>query len=712
MLAILKKELKTYFTSVFIYLYYAVFFVLTGILFASICLTTYSTQFGYYVLSQSFVVIVAIIPFCTMRLFAQERRSKTDQLLFTAPVSAFSVLMGKYLATAIAVLLPVLISIIYPCIIVSYGEMSVRFLLGCYIAVFLVALALVSIGMFISTLTTNAVLAAVLTYVVYALILIERLLEGVFSDKEKLYDFFHNLSIYSKYTDMVSGVVKSGDVIYLILVIFCFFLLTWISLESRRQNKKIVVIYSVAVIVGSFLISLVSYSNTKVFDFTAEHLLTLSEETKKTVSQIENPTDIYYMGVRSRANVTYQEFLNVYEDLNDNITVHYKDVESDNAFRRQYLSDVSTVNESSILVVCGEKYIYLDSDNYITTTQTSAYSYERMLELEDQLTRAIFYSNTEETKKICVISGHNEEILNSNFRNLVLLNNYKLTELDLPAAMTSIQETIPEDCVAVFINAPQIDFSEEEISILEAYLQEGGKLFVTLDPLNEDLDGFYAFLKEYGLDVQSGIVIEQEEGRYVYDTPYYLAPKIEDTEFTKETLNKNLIILTMTSKGILKNGEKNGYTCTDILTTSTKAYSKVDDFDALTTKTDADISGPFSVASCSDNPDEGSLFLITSNVFFNEEADAESGGGNRKFFIEIMNQLTDSENSIWIDGKNVGNQMALYPSSMQSTLMILMIIVIPVFILLAGIGIIVMRHKNFRLFNRKNEGKDEKKEEK
>lgn len=713
MLAILKKELRTYFTSVFIYLYYAVFFVFTGIRFVSICLTTYSTQFGYYVLSQSFFVVVAVIPFCTMRLFAQERRSKTDQLLFTAPVSALSVLIGKYLATVITVLLPVFISIVYPCIIISYGEMSVRFLLGCYIAILLMTLALVSIGMFISTLTANAVLAAVLSYVVYAVILFGRLMEGVFSYKENLYEFFHDFSIYTKYTDMVSGVVKSGDVVYLILITLCFFLLAWIALESRRQSGKKAAVYAVAVIIGFFAISLFFHSNTKVFDFTAEQLLTLSEKTKESVSKIKNPTDIYYMGVRSRANATYQEFLNAYKDLNSNITIHYKDVESDNAFRQQYLSDVSTVNESSILVVCGEKYIYLDSDNYITTTQTSAYSYEHLLEMEEQLTRAVFYVNTEETEKIYVISGHGEEVLNSNFRNLMLLNNYELKELELPTALATIAETIPENCKALFINAPQVDFSEEEIAVLEEYLQDGGKLFVTLDPLNEDLEAFFAFLKEYGLDVQPGVVIEQDEDRYVYDTPYYLVPKIEDTEFTKEILDKNLIILTMTSKGILKNGEKNGYTCTDILTTGAKAYSKVDGFDDLTTKTDTDISGPFSVATCSDNPDEGSLFLISSNIFFNEEADAESGGANRKLFIEIMKQLTDSQNSIWIDGKNVGSQMALYPSGVQSKLKFLMVIVIPVLVLLAGLAAVVFRHKNIGFYQLKKEEKNgEKNEEK
>lgn len=698
MYVIMKKELKSYFTSFFAYLYFAIFFLVTGIFFVVNCLTSYSTQFGYYVLSNSFLVTIAVIPLCTMRLFAQERRNKTDQMLFTAPVSTFSILMGKYLATAIYVLLPVIVCGIYPIIIASYGEMSVRFLMGSYLGGCLVVLGLLSVGMFLSSLTTNIVLAAVMNYAVYTVILLGRMIEGIVSDNEALYQFFHNISIYNKYNDMGSGIVRSGDVIYLLLVIVCFFLLTWISLESRRLGKRVITIYTTALIISVIAISFVAFANTKAADFTAERLLTLSDETKQTVSEIENPTDIYYMGVRSRANATYQELLNAYKGLSDNITVHYKNVQNDSAFREKYLYNVNYVEEASILVVCGEKYIYLDAGDYITTTQTSAYSSESMLEIEEQLTRAILYTNTEDADKICITSGHGEESLNSGFTSLLSLNNYELDEVNLATAVRSIKKVFPEDCKAVLVNAPQSDFTEEELDILREYIQSGGELFVTLDPLNEDLDKVYAFLKEYGLEVQSGVVMEQEEGRYAYNTQYYLVPKIETTRYTEEILGENLTVLTLTSKGIRKNGTANGYTCTDILTTSSTSYSKVSDFENLTNKTDEDIAGPFSVASCAGNPEEGDLFLITSNVFFNEDADAESQGGNRRFFIEILRQLTGTEAGVWIDGKNVGSQKALYPSSMQKQSRIVMIVVIPVCIILFGILVLVLRYKDISFY--------------
>lgn len=710
MLAIFTKELKTYFTSLFAYIYYGVYFLLTGILFVVNCLSTYSTQFGYYVLSSSFFVVVAVIPFCTMQLFAGERRNKTDQLLFTAPVSTFSILVGKYLATAVYVLLPIIISVVYPIVIATYGEMSVRFLISAYIGVFLTVFVLLSIGMFISSLTTNAIVAAVMTYAVYVLILIGRLVEGILSAGGSFNTVIHEISIYNKFYDLTSGIVRSGDVLYLLLLTIAFFILTWFVLEGRRQSGKKIAGYMVALVAIVIVIGTVVLANTKVYDFTAEQLLTFSEDTKQVLAETDKPTEIYYMGLRSRANATYQEFLAAYEEMSDNITVEYVDVENNSAFRTQYLSNMRSINEASMLVVCGEKSVYLDSNDYIAYTQTTAYSYESKLKMEEQLTRAILYTNTEETYNLYVVSGHGEETLNSNFQNLLRLNNYEIEELNFSSALSSIEQVIPDKCTALFINAPQIDFSEAELAELKDYLEDGGNLFVVIDPLVEDAEQLYGFLKQYGLEVSSGVIIEQEQGRYVYDTPYYLMPQIQDTEYTKEFLKDKLVVLTMTSKGIVKNGKANGYVATDILTTSSIAFSKTSNFDSddITTKADGDISGPFSVASCATNPNEGSLFLLTSNIFFNEDADAESQGANRRFFIEILNQLTDAEAGVWIDGKDVGNQVALYPNTKQGTVKILTIIVVPVVIFIVGILVIWVRKKGVLVIRGKKGVNEEK----
>lgn len=711
MLAILKRELKSYYTSLFGYVYCALIFCVIGVLFCARCLDTHSTQFGYYVIGYVFYVIAMILPFCMVKLFSTERKYKTDQLLFTSPVSSFTVLIAKYLATMIFSLIPLLFSILYPVIISSYGTMNIRFLIGSYIGCLLSVMVLLSVGMFVASLTTNSILAIVITYAIYILVILGKVVEN-FISSNSVYSFIHSVSVYNIFNDMISGIVRSGDILHLIILMIVFFLLTWFVLESRRQSVKKMITFAIAVILIGGTFSFLSLKYTHVFDFTAEQTLTLSNDTKEIVSNIKKPTTIYYLGVRSRANATYQEFLKQYGQLNDNITITYKNVESDLDFCKQYLSNVSEVNESSILVVCGERFIYLDSSDYVTTSQINKYSSESFLQIEQQLTSAIYYSNSEEMQKIYLLNGHSEEMLNSDFINMLYLSNYETEVLDLPFVLNSMEQTFPSDCNLMIINAPQVDYSTNEIEKLEMFLKNAGTLVIILDPLNENTKNLYDFLEKYGLDVQQGIVIEREEGRYAYDTMNYLIPKIQDTELTQELSSKNITVLSMTSKGILPKGKGNGYTSTDILMTSGKAFSKIDNFDNLEKKGENDIGGPFSVASCARNANAGNIFLLTSNVFFNEQADTESEGANRKLFLEVVKQLSDSESSIWIDGKRVGDQVALYPHNSRIFVKILTIVVIPVCFVFIGIAVVMIRNNNiiFKL-RKKRDDSDKKSEE-
>ncbi len=693
MLAILKRELKIYYTSLFTYIYYAIFFFVTGLFFSATCLETYSTEFGYYVVGVVFYVMVAILPFCTMKLFAMERKHKTDQLLFTSPVSSFSVLLAKYIATVIFALTPLVISAIYPIVISMHGTMSVKFVVASYIGCVLSVLVLLSVGMFVSSLTTNVVLAVVISYVIYAITILGRVIEAIIPVRG-FYSIIHETSVYNKFNDMISGIVRSGDIIYLIILTIVFFVLTWIVLESRRQDTRKMIVIAVGVVCLGGAMSFVSFKHTKVYDFTAENLLTMSEQTKEIVENVEQPTTIYYIGKESTANATYREFFHLYECFNDNIKIIYKDIATDKEFQMQYLSNVYEINEASVVVVCGDKYIYLDASNYIKRSQESNYSSKSYLELESQLTNAIYYVNQEKSTPIAVVSGNAEESLNSDFSNMLYLNGYELDTFDLHSKTGTLHDAFSQQYGAVLINAPQTDYTKDEIAELKNYLDKGGNLVVVLDPLIEDTENLFVFLKEYGLDVQSGIVIERQQGMYAEDTLYYLVPQLQDNSFTKDIIDNNLTICPMSCKGILPNGSGNGYTSVDILMTSGKSFSKIGDFENIDRDNENDIGGPFSVASCAINPEKGSIFLLTSNVFFNEQVDLMSGGANRKLFLEIMKQLTDSKSAIWIDEKVVGDQIALYPYNFRNGIKVLTIGVIPCVIIILGVIIVMIRNHN------------------
>ena len=177
MLAIYKRELKSYFQSMVGCVFIAFLMVFTGIYFMAYNLTAGYPYFSY-TLSGSLIVFIVGIPLITMRSFSEDRKNKTDQLLLTAPVSLGKVVMGKYLAMATVVGIPNVIFCVYPLIIKSRGTAYLKvdyisillfFLLGCVYA---------AIGMFMSSLTESQIIAFISTF---GVLLVLYLWDGILS---------------------------------------------------------------------------------------------------------------------------------------------------------------------------------------------------------------------------------------------------------------------------------------------------------------------------------------------------------------------------------------------------------------------------------------------------------------------------------------------------------------------------------------------------
>ncbi len=177
MLAIYKRELKSYFQSMVGCVFIAFLMVFTGIYFMA-----YNLMSGYpyfsYTLSGSLIVFIVGIPLITMRSFSEERKNKTDQLLLTAPVSLGKVVMGKYLAIVTVIAIPNVIFCIYPLIIKSQGT---AYLMVDYISVlvfFLLGCVYAAIGMFLSSLTESQIIAFISTF---GILLVLYLWDGILS---------------------------------------------------------------------------------------------------------------------------------------------------------------------------------------------------------------------------------------------------------------------------------------------------------------------------------------------------------------------------------------------------------------------------------------------------------------------------------------------------------------------------------------------------
>lgn len=164
MTAVYKRELKSYLTSMVGYLFIFSVLIVTGIYFSAYQLAAAYPKFEYTLSALTFIFLIGV-PILSMRVLAEERKQKTDQLLLTAPVSVGNIVMGKYLALVTVYAIPVLIMCAYPLIMSKFGAVSFASSYTAILGFFLLGCANLAIGVFMSALTESQVVAAVLTFV-------------------------------------------------------------------------------------------------------------------------------------------------------------------------------------------------------------------------------------------------------------------------------------------------------------------------------------------------------------------------------------------------------------------------------------------------------------------------------------------------------------------------------------------------------------------
>ncbi len=184
MLAIYKKEVKSYFTTMTGYVFIAFLALVVGYVFYMINVKSSYAWIGES-LQYSYVSIVfmILVPVMTMKVFADERHTKTDQMLFTAPVTVGQIVWGKYLAILTVYLVNIAIICLYPLFMADYGEIPI---LASYIAIlgfFLMGAVYFAIGLFISSITENQIISAVVTFAVILLSFMLQYMTGIVPSK-------------------------------------------------------------------------------------------------------------------------------------------------------------------------------------------------------------------------------------------------------------------------------------------------------------------------------------------------------------------------------------------------------------------------------------------------------------------------------------------------------------------------------------------------
>lgn len=165
MIAIFEREVKSFFTGMTGYIFGTFLLIFTGIYSMALNLGRGYNSLDYVYGNMGFIYLLAI-PILTMRCIAEERKQKTDQLLYSLPISMHKIVLGKYFAMLAVLAVPIAIMAVYPLIYSAFGAVAYGTSYSTLIALYFLGAALISMGMFISSLTDNQVVAAVLCLIV------------------------------------------------------------------------------------------------------------------------------------------------------------------------------------------------------------------------------------------------------------------------------------------------------------------------------------------------------------------------------------------------------------------------------------------------------------------------------------------------------------------------------------------------------------------
>lgn len=234
--AIFKKELRSYFTSPVGYVYIAAFLAISGFAF-SMLTVQYGASGSDYDLTTYFTIIMFVfsilVPLLTMKIFADERRMKTEQLLLTAPVSLPGMVAAKFLAAYIMFAGTFLVSCLDFYVLFKYGEPQPGVLFGYVVSILLLGGAFVAIGVFVSALTENQITAAVVTIGILLLMLSINFLNS-YIDVTWLRVVLNWISIYGRFSNFTYGIFDFSALLYYASIIVVFLFLTVRVYEKRR----------------------------------------------------------------------------------------------------------------------------------------------------------------------------------------------------------------------------------------------------------------------------------------------------------------------------------------------------------------------------------------------------------------------------------------------------------------------------------------------
>lgn len=234
MRAIFRREVLAYFTSPIGYIFLAAFYFFSAFFFTTSSIAVGSTDMTE-MFGQLMLILIVLIPILTMRTMAEDKHSKTDQCLLTAPVGLGGIVAGKFLAALLVYSCAIAVTVIYALIVAGYAEMDWMVIIGNILGLELFGASFIAVGIFCSSLTESQVVAAVVSFISILALNILSII-GELIPWEPVGELLNKLSFFERYSGFTYGLFDLANVLFFISAIVMFLFFTVRVLEKRRWS--------------------------------------------------------------------------------------------------------------------------------------------------------------------------------------------------------------------------------------------------------------------------------------------------------------------------------------------------------------------------------------------------------------------------------------------------------------------------------------------
>ncbi|MDR1766694.1 MAG: Gldg family protein [Lachnospiraceae bacterium] len=520
--AIYRREFKSFFLTPSGYVFVAAVYFFGAYYFFINNLVRNTTDMGE-VFDRLFSVVLFLVPILTMRLLSEERRTGTQQLLLTAPVSRLGIVLGKYLAALTVYLLGISVTLLCALVMETASSPDWPVIWGNVAGLALLGASLIGICLFLSSVTESQVVAAVAGFGAgLFLILADALVYAL--NSPLLRRIMPYISFQGRYRGFTQGILDFSDAVFFLGIAAFFVFLTTLLMEKWGWNLY----FALAVLGGACVLVLSCALAQRLTDrlslsadLTEGGVYRTGAQTEAVLGSLTQDVGIDVLATRQQlAESAYlsqvDRILEWYPRLSGRVSLRYIDTGSDPSYAASH-SDLR-LSEGDILVTVGAQTRQLSMANLFNYAYTASGSLTPVSSrAEEAVTGAIADLLTGNRVRLGVLTGNGEADC-PEFVALLANNSYTCESV-----VPSTADLSAYDALALF--APVTDLSEDDVRALDAYLYAGGAygktLFYFASATQGELPRLEAFVREWGVEIGQGAVFESDSSRTYQYQPFY-----------------------------------------------------------------------------------------------------------------------------------------------------------------------------------------------